>query len=442
MLGARASLPAALALALAACRSTDGAASSEGKSSDGIPIHGSLVSRYQGRWTSGAHDNDLTEVLTLEVGDKKKDPVTGYLLAEGLADLDGHGSSTFHSLADTYDSAVTARLYDAHADLHVSKSLDTLRVGRQSIVETPEVAYFDGARAETVDLGEARIRLGAFGGVPVKLYTSSTAGDSMFGTFAQARPWTGGRLRADWMHVEDEGSFGPRQDDLLGLGASQNFGSNLRIEAQHTRLENEARDLRLRGSYAAKDSDLVLQASWYRLMQTQKDFTVPFDPFYSTLFDLFPYSQVGFLASKSLGKHLDLQGGADVRRISNDDDIGEFNRDFNRYFLTSGIRGVLPAALDLSLTGEIWDSQESDFSTYGADLARHFGATVDASVGTYYSLYKYDLFQNRELDDVRTWYLKVAWNRATSTTFDFRYEYEDDSSDEYHSLRLGMIWRF
>ena len=133
--------------------------------------------------------------------------------------------------------------------------------------------------------------MGAFGGVPVKLYASSTAGDSMFGTFAQARPWTGGRLRADWMHVEDEGSFGPRQDDLLGIGASQNFGSNLRIEAQHTRLESESRDLRLRASYAAKDSDLVLQASWYRLMQTQKDFTVPFDPFYSTLYDLFPYAQ-------------------------------------------------------------------------------------------------------------------------------------------------------
>jgi hypothetical protein len=437
MFGARASLPAVVALALAACRATDGTATP-----DGGPIHGSLVSRYQGRWTNGAHDNDLTEVLSLEVGDTKKDPVTGYLLAEGLADLDGHGSSTFHSLADTYDSAVTARLYDAHADLHVARSLDTLRVGRQEIVDTPEIAYFDGLRAETVDLGEARIRVGAFGGVPVKLYASSTSGDSMFGTFAQARPWTGGRLRADWMHVEDEGSFGPRKDDLLGIGASQNFGTNLRVEAQHTRLENESRDLRVRASYAAKDSDLVLQASWYELMQTQKDFTVPFDPFYSTLYDLFPYSQVGFLASKSLGKHVDLQGGADLRRVSNDEDVGEFNRDFNRYFLTSGIRGVLPVDLDLSLTGEIWDSQDSDFSTYGADLGRKFGATVDANVGTYYSMYKYDLFQNRELDDVRTWYLKVAWNRATSTTFDVRYEYEDDSSAEYHSVRLGMTWRF
>ena len=43
---------------------------------------------------------------------------------------------------------------------------------------------------------------------------------------------------------------------------------------------------------------------------------------------------------------------------------------------------------------------------------------------------------------MRTWYLKVAWRRTTSTTFDLRYEFEDDSADEYHSLRLGATWRF
>jgi len=26
------------------------------------------------RWTAGEHDHDLTEVLSLELGDKKKDP--------------------------------------------------------------------------------------------------------------------------------------------------------------------------------------------------------------------------------------------------------------------------------------------------------------------------------------------------------------------------------
>lgn len=410
-------------------------------------MHGSLYSRYVGRWTNGDHDNDLAEVLSLELGDKKKDPVTGFVNAEGIADLDGKGSrsSPYYSLADTYDSAVTGKLYYAYADVNSVKSLETLRLGRQSIVDTPVVAYFDGLRAETAELGAPRLRLGAYGGQPVRLYASpdpSASEGSMLGLFGETRPWTGGRIRADYMHIEDEDQFGPRKNDLLGLGASQSLGTSLRVEGEYTELENDPRDVRARASYYAPESDLVLQASWYRLLQTQGNLTTPLDPFYATLYDLFPYTQLGFLASKSLGSHFDLQAGCDFRRVSEEQDIGTFNRDFNRYFATAGMKGVLPASLDLSVTGEVWDATSSNISTYGADLSRKFGEAVDTGIGTYYSLYKYDLYQNRELDDVRTWYLRVGWKRSSSTTFDLRYEFENDPSADYHSLRLGATWRF
>lgn len=428
-------------LAATGCRSTD--PTPESAKDESYPVHGSLVSRYIGRWTTGEHDNDLTEVLSLELGDKKKDPVTGYVQAEGLAELDGNnGSGTFHSLADTYEGAVTGRLYDAYADLHTVSSLETFRIGRQTIVDTPAVAYFDGLRAETVEVGGSRSRFGLYGGVPVKIYAPTASGDAMVGLFGETRPWTGGRLRADYMHVQDESVFGPRKDDLIGIGASQTIGESFRIEGEHTRLENDPRDLRVRASYYAQDSDLVLQASWYRLLETQGNLTAPFDPFYATLYELFPYSQVGLLASKSFGSHFDLQTGVDFRRVSDEQDITQFNRDFNRIFATTGIRGVLPAQLDLSLTGEVWDSPSTNISTYGADLSRKFNEKLDAGIGTYYSLFKYDLYQNRELDDVRTWYLKVAWKRAASTLFDLRYEFENDPNADYHSLRLGMTWRF
>src|SRR5690349_8907941 len=106
-----AAIPAALGLAAVGCRSAG-----PPSSGDKFPVHGSLQTRYQGRWTEGAHDNDVTEVVSLELGDKKKDPVTGFVMAEGLADLDGRGGGStgvFHSLADTYDGAVTGRLFYA-----------------------------------------------------------------------------------------------------------------------------------------------------------------------------------------------------------------------------------------------------------------------------------------------------------------------------------------
>jgi hypothetical protein len=439
---------AALAVFAAACQSPPPAksdASADTGESAGFPIHGSLGTRYVGRFTDGAQDQDLTEVVAVDLGDPKKNTVTGFVLAEGLADLDGTGSDpdgTFHSLADTYDRAITGKLYHAYADVHATDALEMLRIGRQAIVDTPLVAYFDGLRAETREFGTSRFRFGAYGGIPVETYASSSPGDAMLGLFGETRPWSGGRIRADYMHVNDEGLLGPRRDDLLGFGGSQNIGKSMRFDAQLTRLEDEPRDVRLRGTYYAQESDLVLQASWYRLLEPQGDLAVPFDPFYETLFELFPYSQVGFLASKSLGEHLDVQAGLDLRRLDQEADIGTYNHEFNRFFATTGIRGVLPASLDLSLTGEYWDSTTNNIQTYGADLSRKIGTGVEAAIGTYYSLFKYDLYQQRELDDVRTYYVKVDWQRSERTRFDVRYEFEDDPDAEYHSVRLGVTWRF
>lgn len=439
---------AAILVTLAGCATTAGAPESGPQSGKGrmLPIHGSLSSRYRARWTNRDDDHDLVEVLTAEIGDKAKSPVTGFVMAQGAADLDGHsssgGQSPFHSLADTYDGAVTGRVYHAYADFHRAGKLETLRVGRQMIVGTPEVAYLDGVRAETRELGEKRVQLGAYGGVPVQLFASSMLGDSILGAFAQAKPWRGGSVRLDWMHAQEDGALGALGNDLFGIGARQSFGGRLRLETEYTRLEERDRDVRVRASWYAPESDLVVRASWYRLLETQSDLTVPFDPFFATLFELFPYEQIGLLVSKGISRHVHLQAGLDARRVLEESDVGQFNRDFDRGFATVALADLLPAGIGLSLTGEIWDSAGTDIRTFGADLSRKLGAHVDASVGTYYSLFKYDLYQDRELDDVRTWYAKAAWKRTGGPSFDARYEFEDDDRDEYHSVRLGATWRF
>jgi hypothetical protein len=433
--------PLLLLVGIAGC-----ATASKTDEGSSTPIHGSLSSRYQGRWTSGEQDHDLYEVLTTQVGDAKKDAVTGFFMGEAAVDLDGRSDqgaqSPFYSLEDTYSGSVSGHVYHAYADFHRAGELETLRVGRQMIIDTPEAAYIDGVRAETRELGDGKAKLGAYGGIPVQLYDSSVWGDSMFGLFGDSRPWSGGRVRADWMHVEQEELLGRNRNDLFGLGAWQNFGKEVRVEGNWTRLEEKNRDLRFRATWNDADADLVVQGSWYRLLETQLDQTVPFDPYYNTLYALYPYEQYGALVSKGISEHVDVQAGFDLRRVEESQDLGQFNHDYDRGFLTAGFTDVFAAGLDLSVTGDVWDADGEDINSFGAELSRRFGEKVQGSLGTDYSLYKYDLYQDRELDHVRTWYAGVRWKRAANATFDARYEFEDDETDQFHSLRLGMTWGF
>ena len=406
-----------------------------------FPIRGTLTSRYRGRWESDAGDHDLYQVLTLEAGDAETDRVTAHFMGQAAYDLDGadsEGNYAFFSLQDTYDSPVTARLYHAYADVHET-GLETVRLGRQLIYETPEVAYFDGVRVETEGLGEKDVQLGIYGGVPVHPYESSPEGDVIVGVSGQARPWRGSRLRLDWMHLEDESLLGENRDDLAAVALDQSFSPGFQVGGEYSLLEGEQRDFRLRASAYSAQSDLTAEVSFYKLLRAQGERAIPFDPFFATLFELFPYWQSRMLLSKGFEAGVTLAAGLDLRRVEDSNDLGEFNRDFERYHLTTTF-DELPAELELSLTGELWESDQSDIRSWGLDLRRQLTDELAATVGTYFSLFKYELYTDSEREDVRTWYTALAWRRAKGPRFDLRYELEDADLDQFHYLRLGATW--
>jgi hypothetical protein len=408
------------------------------------PIHGFLSSSYRARWTSSADDRDLFEVLSLDLGDPARNPWTGHVMTRLEADLDGKSgrSSVFHDLNDTYDGAVTVKLYDAWMERRGLGVLDRVRLGRQTLWDTPVFAWFDGASAETKEMGARRLRLGAFGGVPVHVFESSHEGDLLAGTYAEAGPWPGGRVRLDYMRLEDEGQLGAHRNDLWRLGAWQSVAKHLRLEAAWTRLEEEDRDVSASATWWDPQADLTLRASWFRLLSTQKDLTPEVDPFFASLFDLFPYQQVQLLASKGLSEKVRVQAGTDVRRVSEDGDVGQYNRDFERYFATVTVQDLFPAGVIASATGEVWNSGASDIETWGLDLTRRFEKRLDVSAGSYYSLYKVDATTGQERDEVRTYYLRLRWKRTSAMTWDLRYELEDEDPEAFQTFRLGMSWRF
>jgi hypothetical protein len=385
-------------------------------------------------------DHDLYEYVTVDVGDERR-PVSAHVQALVAYDVDGRDANEFTSLQDTHGSDLTSRVYHAYVDVHAVSDLELLRLGRQQVVDTPEYVTFDGVRAETRAAGEAEVRVGAYGGLPFYPFESSRSGTAVVGLYGSAYPWTGGSLRLDWMHLEDEALLGPHQDDLLSASLGQRLGA-WQLQGDYSRLEDEDRDVRLRVSTYAPEADLSADLTFYQLLNAQRDHTLPLDPYFDTLFTLFPFWQGRFNVSKGFGEAFDLSAGIDLRRVIDADDVGSSNRDFERYWLTGNFLDLLPADFELGLTGDLWDAEGSDVYSWGLDLRRALAAGTDLALGTYYALYEYDLATGEEREHVRTWFIGVDWRQRDDLRLGVRYEFEDADIDEFHDVRVEATWSF
>ncbi len=405
-------------------------------------LHGWISFQARSRWTSDEQDHDAYAGVSLDYGRTDVNELSAHVYGRLAADLDGREQQTsvFRSLADTRAGDVEALLYHAYVDWTPKDGSVALRVGRQYDARTPEFLHLDGVSAHTHAMGKSAVEVGAYAGIPVRLYESA-AGDSAFGAWAEGRPWKGGRARVDWMHLDDDGVLGDGTNDLVALDVGQRLGA-CSAEARTTLLEGEERDLRLRAQHTDPESGAVLRGTFYELFETQRERALELDPFTSALQDFFPYRQFGATWSRPLGKRWDLDLGADIRRVRDDADVGEFNRDWERWRATVTAHDFGVRGLAVSVTMDRWDGDARDTSTWGADATYR---PVDAwrfSLGSEYALYEYDLYGEHERDDVRSWYLRVKHDATRALTLDLAYEYEDAATETYQFLRWGASWRF
>lgn len=401
------------------------------------PLSGDLRTRYQGRFTGDSNDHDVYQTADLAYADPEG-RWSGSFLARGAFDADGEDSQEFFGLLDTYEHRFEAQLFHAYVDV-ASRSLELLRFGRQLVYETPVTVLFDGVRAELAPRGAARIALGAYAGIGEHMYESSDDGDLVLGGFGAARAWEGAELRADWMRLEDARLGVDHENDLFGLVLSQDLAraeTSTRMDARFTSLEGDGRDVRFTASHVDGGDDWSFSGSLYRLLQTQKSLAAPLDPFSDTLFELFPYTQAGVTASKDW-RHFGLLSGVEARRVTDADDEGEYNRDFERYYLTGTLADALPVSI--ALTGEVWRAQETDYETWGAALARGFADVWEVSLASHYALYEYDLSSAEERDHVRSTTLDVRWKQGVRR-WTLRYELERNDFDDFHQVTLDFAW--
>ena len=177
---------------------------------------------------------------------------------------------------------------------------------------------------------------------------------------------------------------------------------------QYTRLEERSRDVTARATWREPEWDLVVQGMFYELLQTQRDYALEFDPYYNTALEYKPYYQARGLVTKGFGEHVTVDGGVEARWLRDAADEGDFNHEFQRYFLTPAVQDLLLKGLSIGLTGEYWNSDD-DIWTWGADVTQKVGKELRVSAGTVFSLYKYDYYAAEERDDVRTLYLRARY---------------------------------
>ena len=138
-----------------------------------------------------------------------------------------------------------------------------------------------------------------------------------------------------------------------------------------------------------------------------------------------------------------IDAGFDMRRVTESGNVGDFNRDWERHYTTATLHDLGAEGLALSVTADRWNGDDNDTSSLGADVS-YAEDRWRACVGSYYSLYKHELLELAERDDVRTYYLHANEDdlrtpRSSSSPYEPR---ERRPRRLPNTLRLGAVWRF
>jgi len=408
-----------------------------------LPVRGLFTTRWRTRWADGDSRSDLSAYLGLDVGAAGATPFSFHARLGGAWDTSGSSDpSSFDGILQSYDSNSWTRVYDLYVDVHAVTALSVLRVGRQADIETPELAVYDGLRVATAEQGALDCSVGVYGGRAVRYYDSFGDGDALYGGFISLRPWEDARARLDWMHSEDETTFGGVRDDLIGLEFWQRVDEFLRFGCYYSILDGRDRDLRFDADWALPEADAQLRARYYQLLQSQEFRSTEFDPFSDVLGVWDPFQRLNLDASKRFDADWSLRGGLDLRRVNSSADLGEFNRDFDRFFLGCVLEETPEQPYTAGLTADYWQGSGRDIWTWGIDAGRRIGVDTRGTIGSYYSLWKSDLELGTEREDVRTYFARLEYDVSEDLRLEGRYELEDSSLLDFHILRLKATWSF
>lgn len=415
----------------------------------GASVHGTLTGQYRWRSSANGTDQDAYQLLDLRVGDASKDRISANLFVRAAEDLDrahsGDHAFDFRSIDDKYDKTVDTWLYSAYATIRPDKGafIETVRLGRQ-YVYAAETFHVDGASATTRPLADAlALRLTAYAGIPVHFYESSRGGDWLAGLRAEADPWSGGRAAVDYAHVKDRLSLigAQERNDFAAFSMWQEVAQNVDVHGQFQWLD-QPRDATLRVTAAVPESDFLVQASYYRLLENERQLATEFDPYSNVIQEFVRYETAAVHATLGLAEHVDVEVGASTRRLLSGENETRFNRDVNRYYVTPSVSDLPWEGSTISVTGESYSGGGERLRTWGIDVAHRFDSRLRVSAGSDYTLYGFGPLATEERAHVRTVYLRARFPVTGELSADVRYTWERDDVETYQVLTLALVLDF
>jgi len=417
----------------------------------GLPVDAGLDTRARFRWApDGEYDRDFYALVSGELGDPRRNHVSGGALGRLAVNLGASGeTAALTDQDDTYGDGLGTtyfRLYHAHVEGTDLGPLMFVRGGRIFVTETPDFLHFDGGRVRMALLKSRRLWVEGYGGSPVHFYQGDRLGDVVTGAAIGARPWKGGRLRADWMWLRDVNYELGRNNHIYGGDVWQDAGPHVTFHAGAHAVEDEARDVRADTLLFHQRWGLSGQLGFFALLRERGRMALAADHLQGVMYDEQRFWQVRVLAEKSIGKHVAIGGGADVRELMDRADSTPLNRAFQRYWLGPRLRG-LPRGFEAGLAGELWrtppESGGNAFDRYmltvGADASYWLRRIARFQLGTDYARYRYDFFLGEEHEDSRRYWGAVeAWVRRWGLRGRVKYDLEDSLGGLYHTLWLML----
>jgi hypothetical protein len=424
-----------------------------------VAVDGYLSTRYVYRSTTlldpttlidkTLSDQDLFGELHFDISMPRTNRFEFHFLGTLRKDLDGNSDLTgyypLEDIGNTYRTESHGYLYDAHLGINDPLPfLTQVRIGRQAGLRD-EPVFFDGL-ATDIRMG-SWLNLALYGGAAARFYETDThwGDDTLGGAGIDITPAQFTKFSLDYLTIKSALSTTiDQQDNMVSLKLWQSIASFMKASVKYRFLNSDPRDVTVRLIGTIAPAGMEVNLNYFKQFKVENVIASELSLYSSVLGQSSPYQSYDAKLRMQLGEHYAVDLGYFKRALQEESQTSAFDRDFSRVFLLLEIMDLPADRVSFTLTGEQWSTKGRKFNSSGLDIGYRFKNMKNASVnaGAYYSLYKYDYYNELGLrENIHTYYVSGKVPLGFGVSLNGSYEYED-SLEKYQMFKLGMRYDF